>query len=285
MTRRTLLALPALACTSAPASLAREIGITAATVGAHLRTDSQQGAFDIFDLPRVLRDELDMRVIDLNTSVLPSLAADDLDRLRNAAEKAGSILTNLKINRRDLDMAAADESVRRHAIAEYKLAIDAAARLGCRWARPLPLDAKPDFDLYIAGYRELADHAASHGVKMLVENWAWLQDDPDAIPHLIQTIGRGVAASPDIGNWTTDAVRWEGLTNTFPLAVTCDFKFFDLTADGRHESYDLERCFKIGWELGFQGPWCFEHVNEDRAALFRELGLMRDRLRSWMPRP
>jgi len=34
--------------------------------------------------------------------------------------------------------------------------------------------------------------------------------------------------------------------------------------------------------MGFAGPWCFEHVNEDRAALFKELALMRDRLRGWM---
>lgn len=281
LTRRALLAFPALAAAER-APLAREIGITTATVAAHLRTAAQPGAFTVFELPRVLRDELDMRVIDLNTSTLPSQQPADLDRLRNEADKAGCVLTNLKINRRDIDLASPDVAVRRHSIAEYKRAIDAAARLGCRWARPLALDQKPNLDLYIAGYRELAEHAASQGVTMLVENWAWLQDDPDAIPRIIRTADCGLAASPDIGNWTGDAVRWEGLRKTFPLAATCDFKFFELTAGGRHERYDLERCFRIGWEAGFAGPWCFEHVNQDRKALFAELGLIRDRLRGWM---
>ncbi len=282
LTRRALLAFPALAAAAERAPLAREIGITTATVAAHLRTADNPGAFTVFELPRVLRDELDMRVIDLNTSTLPSQQPADLDRLRNEADKADCVLTNLKINRRDLDMASPDASVRRRSISEYKVAIDSAARLGCRWARPLPLDDKPDFGLYIDGYRELAEHAVAQGVTMLVENWAWLQDDPDAIPQIIRTADCGLAASPDIGNWTTDAVRWEGLRKTFPLAATCDFKFFELTEDGRHERYDLERCFRIGWEAGFAGPWCFEHVNEDRQALFRELGLMRDHLRGWM---
>ena len=48
-----------------------------------------------------------------------------------------------------------------------------------------------------------------------------------------------------------------------------------------HPAYDLQRCFQIGWEAGFRGPWCLEHANRDRAALFRELALLRDRLRAW----
>ncbi|MBI1355053.1 MAG: TIM barrel protein [Acidobacteria bacterium] len=282
LTRRSILTLPAAAFAAGPADLAGQIGVTTATVAAHLRTPTQAGAFSIFELPRVLRDELDLRVIDLNTSTLPSLEPGDLDRLREAAEKAGCTLTNLKINRRDLDLAAPDEASRRHALAEYGLAIDAAARLGCRWARPLPLDARPDFRLYVDGYRRLVERAAPQGVTMLVENWAWLQDDPDAIPRLLDAVGAGVAASPDIGNWSGDAVRREGLAKAFPRAVTCDFKFFDLGPNGEHERYDLRACFEIGWKLGFRGPWCFERANPDRAALFRELAAMRDRLRSWM---
>ena len=223
-----------------------------------------------------------MRVIDLNTTTLGASSPADLDRLRREADQAGCILTNLKINRRELDMAALEGDTRRHAITEYKKSIDLAARLGCRWARPLPLDAKPDMRFYIESYRQLADYAGERGITMLVENWGWMQDDPNAIPSIVQGVGKNIAASPDIANWTTDAVRYDALDKAFPLAITCDFKFFELGTDGAHERYDLRRCFRTGWKHGFQGPWCFEHTNTDRDALFRELALARDLLRRWM---
>ena len=61
-----------------------------------------------------------------------------------------------------------------------------------------------------------------------------------------------------------------------------DFKARALTAAGEHKLYDLRRCFEIGRQAGFRGPWCLEHANRDRDALFRELGMLRDQLREWM---
>jgi hypothetical protein len=179
-------------------------------------------------------------------------------------------------------MNSPDPAVRRRALDEYRRSIDAAARLGARWARPLPLKPRPDMQIHVQSYRELAEHAASRGVQMLVENYGWMQGDPDSVPKLIQAIGRNVAACPDTGNWDSEELRYAGLAKTFPLAVTCDFKARQLGPEGQHAAYDLKRCFTIGWEAGFQGPWCLEHANPDRTLLFRELGLLRDMLRSWM---
>ena len=262
--------------------LAREVGITTSSLGNHVALQPNAKQFSLFDLPRVLRDSLDMRVIDLNTTTLGESGPAELDRFRTAAEKAGCFLTNLKMNQSDLNMDSRDPAVRAHAIKAYKRSIDVAARLGCHWARPLPHAEEPDWETHVAGYRELGDYAAEKGVEMLVENFGWMQDDVDVLPRLVAAIGSNVAASPDIGNWDSEELRFEGLRKAFPLAVTCDFKARELTADGMHYNYDLKRCFDIGWQAGFRGPWCLEHTHADRAILFRELSLLRNDLQAWM---
>jgi sugar phosphate isomerase/epimerase len=229
-----------------------------------------------------MRDELDMRVIDLNTNTLGSLAPEHVEGLRAAADRAGCVITNLKMNQNDLDMNSPDATVRKRAIDTYKSCIDAAAGLGARWARPLPGANRPDMQLHVAAYRELADYAAPRNIQMLVENYRWMQSEPNSVAALLAAIGRDVAASPDIGNWSDDGVRYAALEKTFPVAVTCDFKFRELGPQGEHPLYDLKRCFEIGWKSGFRGPWCLEHANASRGALVRELGLVRDLLRSWM---
>ena len=74
--------------------------------------------------------------------------------------------------------------------------------------------------------------------------------------RLLEDVGRNIAACPDTGNWVSNEVRYKGLALTFPKAVTCDFKARELGPEGQHAAYDLKRCFTIGWEAGFRGPWC-----------------------------
>lgn len=279
--RRFLQALPlTLAAAPAPA-LKLELGITTGSFVRHLVETAQPGKLRLLDLPRIMRDELDMRVIDLMTATLVSLEPKYLEQLRQAAADAGCVLTNLKMNQKGLDLATADENLRRQSIAVYRRTIDAAALLGVRWVRPLPGPKAPDLKLLVPSYRELIDYAGEKGIGVLIENFGWMQGDPDAIPRVIQAVGSDLKSQPDTGNWTDDA-RYGGLTKAFPFAVSCDFKARDFDADGTHKAYDLKRCFDIGWQAGFRGPWCFEHFHNDLAQLFREMGVLRDMLRGWI---
>lgn len=264
-----------------PFPLAGEIGITTGSFTRHLALEAREGKLRLLDLPRRMREELDLRVIDLMTATLGSFEPDYCDRLRAAAERAGCVLTNLKMNNPGLDLASADDSVRRHALDEYKRTMDVAARLGVRWVRPLPGPKRPDLARAAASYRELMDYGAARGLSLLVENFGWMQDDPDAIPALIKAVGPGLRSQPDTRNWT-DRARYEGLTKAFPFAASCDFKPFPLGPDGSHPAYDLKRCFQIGWDAGFRGPWCFEHFHGDLKQQFKEMAMLRDLLRVWM---
>jgi hypothetical protein len=254
-----------------------ELGIT---TGSFMRNITA-GKFRLLDLPRIMRDELGMKIIDLMTATLASMEPAYLDELRGEAEKAGCILTNLKMNQKGLEMASPDAAVRKQAMDVYKQTIDVAKRLGARWVRPLPGAKRPDFKRLAVSYHELMDYAGERGIGVLIENFGWMQGDPDALPAVIKETGAGLHSQPDTGNWT-DAARYDGLAKAFPFAVSCDFKAKELTADGEHKAYDLKRCFEIGWKAGFRGPWCFEHFHEDVAQLLREMGMLRDQLRGWM---
>jgi hypothetical protein len=264
--------------------LERQLGVTTGSFVRHLAESPQPGKLRLLDLPKLMRDELDLRVIDLMTRTLPSFEPAYLERLRVEADRAGCVLTNLKMNQPGLDMASPDEAIRRKSLEEYRRTIEAAALLGVRWVRPLPGSRRPDLKLVAEGFRELIDYAAPKGISLLVENFGWMKDDPEAIPAILKAVGPGLAAQPDTGNWTDEA-RYRGLELAFPHAVSCDFKFFALGPDGSHAAYDLKRCFDIGWTAGFRGPWCFEHSHQELPELLRGMKRLRDLLRDWMKNP
>jgi sugar phosphate isomerase/epimerase len=263
-------------------ALAGQWGVTTGSFTRHLSAEKQPGKLRLLDLPKIMREELDLRVIDLMTATLPTLAHDYLKQLREAAEREGCLLTNLKMNQRGLDLGHESAAERQRAIEEYKITIEAASVLGLRWVRPLPGSRRPDLKILAAAYRELIDFAAPRGISLLVENFGWLASDPAAIPEIIAAVGPGIAAQPDTGNWSNNVVRYEGLSRAFRDAASCDFKARPLGPSGEHPEFDLQRCFDIGWDAGFRGPWCFEYQHPDLAKLFRDLGILRDRLRQWM---
>jgi hypothetical protein len=264
--------------------LANAIGIVSASAHAQLTGKAKGRKFTLLDIPGILRNELDLRILDLNTSSFPDFATVDrkyLDKLRAAVADADCVMTNLKMNQRGIDMSSSDRDVRNKALAEYKRSIDIASQLGCRWARPLPGREKPNMAIHIASYRELCDYAEERDVKLLVENFGWMQSNPDAVPRLVKAIGSNVAAGVDTGNWNGNEVRYPGLKKEFPLAATCDFKARPFGPNGEHKEYDLRRCFDIAWTSGFRGPWALEHSNPDTKALLHGFVRMRDMLRKW----
>ncbi len=256
-------------------------GVTTGSFTRHLTQTAESGKLVMLDLPKIMKNELGMRVIDLMTATLPSLDKEYLDKFRDQAEKHDCIITNLKMNQPGIDMGSPIAATRAQAIDVYKRTIDAAAILGCRWVRPLPLPDRPELNDYVASYRILIDYARPKGISLLIENFGWIKSEPDVIPRIIQLVGKGLDACPDTGNWT-DEVRYQGLAQAFPLAVTCDFKALALDAHRQHSAYDLRRCFQIGWDAGFRGPWCFEHFHSSLAELLRELVYLRDTLTDWV---
>tara|TARA_R110002096_G_scaffold217936_6_gene406050 strand:+ start:1204 stop:2103 length:900 start_codon:yes stop_codon:yes gene_type:complete len=264
-------------------SVVGEIGVTTGSFFSHITFGKEAGKISMLDLPKVMDNELDMKVIDFMSRTLESFEPAYLEKLRSAVVDNHCIATNLKCNQKGMNMASPDKEVRQEALRTYKESIDAAEFLGCRWIRPVAGGGRnPDRQRLVESFRELIDYGAAKGVSVLIENTGWVAGDPNAIPELIAEVGEGLDASPDTGNWENDEIRYSGLTNAYPLAVTSDFKAFQLEPDDSHPKYDLKKCFDAGWEAGFRGPWCIEHFHTDLTGLIQGFGTVRDRLRGWI---
>mgnify|MGYP002632130023 CR=1 FL=1 len=261
--------------------LTGEVGIVAATLGAHT-APGKKGGLALNDLPRLIRQELGMRVIDMNTMNFASLTPKIAEQFRAAADREGCVLTNLKLNQRNVDLAGPDAAKRKHALETYQRSVDAAKLMGMKWVRPLPRPKQGDRRHLLAGLRALDDYAGERGLRVLIENFGWMQADANSVANLIRDLGGNLPASPDTGNWNSNPIRYEGLAKSFPLAVTCDFKAKTLGAKGEHPQYDLQRCFQIGWDAGFRGPWCIEHGHKDLPTLIRNLKMIKGMLDGWM---
>jgi sugar phosphate isomerase/epimerase len=292
--RRTFLHFGAIGLTAATVRAANPprrppleelVGVNTSSFARQNRATETAQRIDPFDVPRILRDEVDVRVIDLVSTMLGTRDHTTLARFRAEADRHGCVITNLKVNDRTLAFESEDAAARRHALDEYKRWIEAAAVLGVRWLRPFPAAATPPkWETLVASYRELAEHAESHGILLLIENYRWLEDQPDAIPRLVRDLPGRVAAQPDTLNWVNDDVRRRGLELAFPHAVSADFKVRELGPNDEHPAYDLRACFELGRRAGFRGPWCIEHVHADRATLLRELRHIAEMLRTWAAR-
>jgi sugar phosphate isomerase/epimerase len=259
-------------------SLERVVGIT--TGGLNHQRENKM--LDVMSLPRFLRDELGMQLIDLNTRWLTAFDDQYIGKVRENAEKAGCYFSNLKVNHRYGSLTTGEPAGRRKAMEHSQKLVRVAQRLGARWMRfSFPKTSASAKPAAVQPYRELAIYAEERGVQLLVENGGWLKSDPDGIPRMVKLIGRNLAPAPDTGNWDDDS-RWEGLKKAFPGAVTCDFKVFELNDQRQHERYDIRRCFDIGWQAGFRGPWAIEHWNDDSKKYARDTGYLRDQLVKWM---
>ncbi len=264
-----------------PNPLARQLGITTGSFMKHLSAKPAEGKLRLLDLPKIMHDQLGFKVIDLMTATVPSWEPSYLDEFKGRAAEQGCIITNLKMNQKELDMASPDAELRAKSIKEYHKTMDSAARLGCRWVRPLPSNKRPEMKLLVESYQELIAYGKPLGLELLIENNGWMKSDPEGIPSVMKAVGQGLHAAPDTGNWA-DASRYEGLAKAFPLAITCDFKALQFPENGEHTAWDLERTFRIAWDAGFRGPWCFEHFNETLPGLWRGFEKLGSLLRKWM---
>lgn len=259
-------------------SLDGVIGLTTGSLS-HQRTAR---TMDVFSLPKFVRDELGMRLIDLNTRWLAAYDERYIRRVNDSAEKHGCYFTNLKVNHQFGDLYHKDSNERTRAMSHARELILAANKLGARWIRfsaPKPAADGPSATL--AAHHELAKFAEQHRVQLLIENNGWMRSDAGSVARLVKIIGHNVAPQPDTGNWNDD-VRYAGIAASFPGAASCDFKVFDLDERRQHEKYDIKRCFDIACKSGFRGPWALEHWNTDTRKFAAEIRFLRDQLASWI---
>ena len=252
-------------------------GIVGITTGGGVGEQRRRGELDLLKLPEYVQTKLGMQVIDLNTHWINDYSDKYLKQVKSISQSEGCQFSNLKVNHKFGDLYSKNPLERDQAITAAKKLIDAAHILGTKWIR---FTLRASNAKNPVTHRKLAEYAKPSGIQLLIENGS-RQADISYVTNAVKAIGVNVAACPDTGNWA-DEFRMKGLLKTFPGAVSCDFKVYELTPDRKHPKYDIKQCFDIGWQSGFRGPWIIEHMKPTTKGFIADTVYIRDLLKSWI---
>lgn len=185
---------------------------------------------------------------------------DNLDEIKAALDKYGVKIVNMPIDYGNISQL--DDEKRKADLEVIKMWLDIAAELGSKAAR-VNTGQQPEgvFDLSITAnsYRELAEHAASKNVVLILENHGGMSADPDNILKLFEMVDHpNFRICPDFGNFEDD-IRYEALDKIFGLnAFLVHAKTYDFDEEGNHPRFDFDRCMEIAKKHGFDGYYSVE---------------------------
>jgi sugar phosphate isomerase/epimerase len=246
----------------------------------------------LLDFPAVARQEFGVGTIELVSTFFERQDAAYLNRLREAIERERLRVANIAVDTGTL--ATPDPATRRTDLEAIKQWVHVARAVGSEAIRVNTGDAAPDdagaLDRVIEGYRELADHAAEAGVKLLIENHGGLSAAPRNLAAILERVDSpAFGACPDVDNFPGDT--WEeGLTIMAPRAVVAHVKVagYDPEGwqrrtgrDGQPQVFNLRRSLAILKAAGYRGPLNFEYnhaESDERAGIAKGIAYLRETL-------
>jgi sugar phosphate isomerase/epimerase len=228
-------------------------------------------ALKLIDFPAFAREQFDLDAIELNNIFFETTRPSQLDKLREAAEKAGTKMLNIAVDEHG-ELSSLDRLARDVAVANYSRWIPIAAYLGIPAIRANSGGAnapnhKAAVDCCIDSFRRLCDVGQKFGVKILVENHFGLSYDPAFIVELVRRVRlthgeEAMAVLADFGNWPDTVDRYAALTEVLPYATATHAKVNDIDADLLHPRFDLAKCLDLCREANYDGYLGIEYEGE-----------------------
>jgi sugar phosphate isomerase/epimerase len=223
------------------------------------------GSLSLLDLPDFVSRELQLRGLNVPASMLSGWSLQDLDDLRDRADKAGCPCLVL-IEDTPLRFAADDVSQEEKVRERVKRLAVAANRLGCN-ALALRCDA-PDsddaFEQTAAEIKALMPLVERFELNLLLAPSEGLTSMPDRLTDLIKRIGGfriGSLPSFAAAAETGDAI--DALRKLAPYAGAIHASVGGFSKSGRHEGYDLEACVAAIRSVGFANTLAIEYTGDD----------------------
>lgn len=221
------------------------------------------------EVPAYYRERFHVGNLEFWSHHFESLEPAYLDELRKRVKAARATLVNVQVDGA-YDLASADETERQRSLALCRQWIDAAARLGSRAIRINPGRTNGSVERSIASMKELNVLCKAKGLPLLTENHFGLEMDPDV--HLRIREGAGpdnLYTLPDFGNYPVETM-WESLAKILPFAYVVSAKAVDFDEQGRHVSYDFDRCMQLCEKAGFRGLYLVEQWSRREQAIDAE---------------
>jgi len=222
------------------------------------------GKLTMLELPDFAIRQLQLRGLNVPASMFAGWSLQDLDRLRDRADKAGCPCLVL-IEDTPLELGHADPQ-RRDAAAERVRRLAAAAhRLSCN-ALALACDGPDDddtFDLAAEEIRNLMPRVERMELNILLAPHEGLTFSPDRLTDLIKRIGGfRIGSLPSFGHAAATGDPIGTLRKLAPYAGAVQATIEGFTPGGKHRGPDLAECVEAIRSVGFLNTLAIDYVGK-----------------------
>ncbi len=220
----------------------------------------------LLDVPDYVINSLDLRGLNINASLLSGWGVDDLDRLRDRADKAACPCLVL-FEEEPLPFGDEDPEAAAYCKDRVERLAFAAHRLGCN---ALALRCRADADG--SDQDELIERAAEairalmSGIEHLELNLLLAQSDgvtadPDRLTELIKKVGGfRIGAMPIFGSGAKEEEDLDRLRKLAPYAGAIHVCVGKFTAKGKHKGFDLAEAISTIRRVGYMNTVTIDYV-------------------------
>ncbi|MCA9290911.1 MAG: TIM barrel protein [Phycisphaerales bacterium] len=208
---------------------------------------------DVFDYPSMIIREFELRGLNISASLLSGWNLDDLDRLRDRADKAGCPCLVLV---EDGPLRFADRSAAKRAEARdrVKRLVVAANRLGCN-ALGIKCEgsaSEADFETTAGELKEVMRAMDRMEVNLLIAPHGKMTEQPDRLTDLIKRVGGfRIGSLPSFAHAAASGDLVQTLRKLAPYAGAIHATIDDFDPKGGHPGYDLKECVQTIRSVGF----------------------------------
>ena len=225
-----------------------------------------KGGMTMFDLPAFVIKQLRLHGLNVPASMLAGWTLEDLDKLRDRADKASCPCLVL-IEDSPLPLGDADVRVRQNAAKRVQRLALAANRLGCnaialRCEAP---DASDAFDTVADEIRALMPSVEKQELNVLLSPCAGLTQTTERLTSLIKRIGGfriGSLPSFEAAATAGQGDPTESLRKLAPYAGAIHATVQGFNKKGTHKSYDLTQCVSIIRSVGFLNTLAIDYIGD-----------------------
>lgn len=227
------------------------------------------------EVPAYYRERFGIRQLEFWSNHFESLDAAYLKDLRSRIEAAKAELINVQVDA-SYDLASTNEEERQRSLATVREWIDAAAALGSRAIRINPGKGSGSVEQSIASMKEVNRYCLAKRLPLLTENHFGIEMNPDVHLRIREAAGPdNFYTLPDFGNYPVETM-WSSLEKILPYAYVISAKAVDFDAQGKHISYDFDRCVQLAERAGFKGIYLVEQWSR------RDQDLDTEKIADWL---
>ncbi len=221
-------------------------------------------SLSMLEVPDFAMQQLELRGLNVPSSMLAGWSLEDLDQLRDRADKAGCPCLVL-IEDRPLPFASNNEAERQSTADRTQRLAVAASRLGCN-AMALQCEA-PDtneaLDQTATELKEVMPAIERSELNLLIAPHEGLTASPERLTDLLKRIGGfRVGSLPDFAHAAASGDLVHALRQLAPYAGAVHATVDTFDRKGKHKSYDLAAGVEAIRSVGFVNTLAIDYVGD-----------------------